>query len=145
MWWLCFIYIYKYMCAYVYTWLWLCHGFYFTVMLHSTTGLYGRPMLEVAYGEISLSLHQGCMGDDSSKRVVGVSACCIVHARHTRVNTRVGSITLFSNFYDIKTYMYYAFKIYIYIYMVYKNTGGLWPRPDPMRFREWFWPPTNFI
>ena len=48
--------------------------FYFTVMLRSTTGLNGQPMLEVAYGEILLSLHRGCMGDDSSGRVVGVSA-----------------------------------------------------------------------
>ena len=45
------------------------------VMLRSTMGPYGRPMLEVAYGEILLSLHMdGCMGDDSSGRVVGVSA-----------------------------------------------------------------------
>ena len=47
---------------------------FFSVMLRSITGPYGRPMLEVAYGEILLSLHQDCMGDDSSGRVVGVSA-----------------------------------------------------------------------
>ena len=46
-------------------------GFYYMVILRSTTGPYGRPMLEVAYGETLLSLH--CMGDDSSGRVVGVS------------------------------------------------------------------------
>ena len=51
---------------------------------------------------------------DNSGRVVGVSACYIAYARHTRVNTSVDSITLFFDFYDIKTYMYYAFKIYIY-------------------------------
>ena len=51
---------------------------------------------------------------DSLERVVGVSACYIAYARRTRVNTSVGSITLFSDFYDIKTYMYYVFKIYIY-------------------------------
>ena len=28
-------------------------------------------MIEVAYGEILFSLHLGCMGDDSSGRVVG--------------------------------------------------------------------------
>ena len=44
------------------------------VMLRSTTGPYGRPVIEVAYGEMILSLHQGCMGDDSLGRVVGVSA-----------------------------------------------------------------------
>ena len=46
---------------------------YLMVMLHSTTGPYGRPMIEVAYGEMLLSLHRGCMGVDSLGRVVGVS------------------------------------------------------------------------
>ena len=40
-------------------------------MLRNTTGPYGRPMLEVAYGEILLSLHRVCMGDDSSGRWLG--------------------------------------------------------------------------
>ena len=44
------------------------------VMLRSTTGPYRRPVIEVAYGEMVFSLHRGCMGDDSSRRVVGVSA-----------------------------------------------------------------------
>ena len=47
--------------------------FYFMVILRSTTGPYRRPMIEVAYGEILFSLHRGCMGEDSSRRVVGVS------------------------------------------------------------------------
>ena len=46
----------------------------FMVMIRSTTGPYGRPVIEVAYGEMILSLHRGCMGDESSGRVVGVSA-----------------------------------------------------------------------
>ena len=41
------------------------------VMLRSTTGPYGRPVIEVAYGEMIFSLHRGCMGDDSSGKVVG--------------------------------------------------------------------------
>ena len=49
------------------------------VMLRSTTGLYGRPVIEIAYGEMILSLNRGCMGDDSSGRVVGVSVRCIAH------------------------------------------------------------------
>ena len=44
------------------------------VMLRSTTGPYGRPVIEVVYGEMIFSLHRGCMRDDSSGRVVGVSA-----------------------------------------------------------------------
>ena len=46
--------------------------FYLMVMLRSTTGPYERPVIEVAYGEMILSLHRGCTGDDSSERVVGV-------------------------------------------------------------------------
>ena len=49
-------------------------NFYFMVILHSIT--YGRPVIEVAYGEMLLLLHRGCMGDDSSGRVVGASTCC---------------------------------------------------------------------
>ena len=45
------------------------------VMLRSTTGPYGRPVIEVAYKEMILSLHRSCMGGDSSRRVVGMSAC----------------------------------------------------------------------
>ena len=51
-------------------------GLYFMVMLRSTTDPYGRPITEVAYGEILLSLHRGCTGVDSSGRVVGVSTWC---------------------------------------------------------------------
>ena len=47
--------------------------FYLIVMLRSTTGPYGRPVIEVAYGEMILSLYRDCMRDDSSGRVVGVS------------------------------------------------------------------------
>ena len=47
--------------------------FYCMVILRSTTGPYGRPMIEVAYGEILFSLHRGCMREDISGRVVGVS------------------------------------------------------------------------
>ena len=48
--------------------------FHMTVMLRSTTGPYGRPVIEVAYREMIISLHQGCMGDDSLGREVEVSA-----------------------------------------------------------------------
>ena len=48
--------------------------FLLMVMLRSTTGPYGRSVIEVAYGEMICSLHRGCMGDDNSGRVIGVSA-----------------------------------------------------------------------
>ena len=44
------------------------------VMLRSIMGPYGRPVIKVAYGEMILSLHRDCMGDDSLGRMVGVSA-----------------------------------------------------------------------
>ena len=47
---------------------------YLMVMLRSTTDPYGRPVIEVAYGEMIFSFHRGCIRDDSSERVVGVSA-----------------------------------------------------------------------
>ena len=86
--------------------------------LRSTTGPYGRSVLKVAYGEFLYFTPPRLYRENSLGRVVGVSACCITHARHTQVNTSMGSITLFFNFFDIKTYMYYAFKIYI----LYKRT-----------------------
>ena len=46
---------------------------YLIVMLRSTIDPYGRPVIEIAYREMILSLHQGCMRDDSSGIVVGVS------------------------------------------------------------------------
>ena len=88
-------------------------GFYVMMMLRSTTSPYGRPMIDVAYGEMIFLLHRDCMGDDSSRRVIGVSAWCIAHVRHTRVNTSVGSKYIIFWFSWYQTYMYYVFKIYI--------------------------------
>ena len=45
----------------------------YMVILHSTIGPYGRPITEVAYGEILFSLYRGYMGDESSERVIGMS------------------------------------------------------------------------
>ena len=69
----CWLYIFllhMYICLYEHA---FDMGFYCMVILRSTTGPYDRPMSEVAYGENLLSLNRGCMGDDSSGRVVGVS------------------------------------------------------------------------
>ena len=89
--------------------------FHVMVMLRSTTGPYGWPVIEVAYGEMILSLHRGCMGDDSSKRVVGVSTWCIAHVWHTRVNTSVGVVYIIFVVCKIykPMYMYIVFKIYM--------------------------------
>ena len=65
------LYIFIYMCLHNHEYVMDFH--IFMVILCSATGPYGRPMIEVAYGETLLSLHRGCMGDESSKEVVGVS------------------------------------------------------------------------
>ena len=65
-----YLYIYIYICILHDD---LMRGHVNLVMLRSTTGPYGQPVIEVAYGEMLLSLHRGCVGDDSSGRVVGVS------------------------------------------------------------------------
>ena len=57
--------LYMYICLHDYDYIMDFFLFYFMVILRSTTGPYGRPMIEVAYGEILFSLHRGCMGDDS--------------------------------------------------------------------------------
>ena len=45
---------------------------WFSVILRSTTGPYGRPITEVAYGEILFSFHRGCMGVKLGKSGWGV-------------------------------------------------------------------------
>ena len=66
------------MYIYIYSYFYVDHdydtGFHVTVMLRSTTGPYGRPVIEVAYGEMILLLHRDCMENDSLGIVVGVSA-----------------------------------------------------------------------
>ena len=66
-----YVLLYMYMCLHGHDY--VMDFFYLMVILRSTTSPYGRPMTEVAYGEMLLSLHRGCMGVDSSRRVVGVS------------------------------------------------------------------------
>ena len=88
-------------CIFWYTWIYLYKYDYvmdlnLMVMLHSTTSSYGRPVIEVAYGEMIFSLHRGCIGDDSSRRVVGMSTWCIAHVWHTRLNISVGSVYAWS-------------------------------------------------
>ena len=98
----------------VYIWYDYVMGFHLMMMLRSTTGPYGRLVIEVAYGEMIFSLHRGCIGDDSSGRVVGMSAWCIVHVWHTQVNTSVGSVYIFSGFSRYKNLYVLCFQIYTY-------------------------------
>ena len=81
--------------------------------LGSTTGPYGRPELEAAYKKTAILLHRGCLGDVSSRKVVGVSTWCITHGRHSRVNTSVGTVYVFLIF-NIKPIRIMFSKIYMY-------------------------------
>ena len=97
--WPCFI-IY----IYIFTWLWLCHGFcLFMVILRSTTSPYGRPVTEVTYGKMLLSLHRDSMGVDSSGKVVGVSTWC--RPCRTYPDQHQCGLNVFSGFL-YKTYVY---------------------------------------
>ena len=100
--------------VYMFTWSWLRHGFVlFMVILRSTMGPYRRPMTEVAYEEMLLSLHRGCMGVDSSERVVGVSTWC--RPCWTYPGQHQCGLNVFFGFQYIKSmYMYNVFIIYIW-------------------------------
>ena len=79
--------------------------------LRSTTGSYGWTCVETAYEEIMIHSTESILGDVSSGRMVGVSPWYIIHDRHTRVNTSVGTVyDIFFCFHDIKIYMYYILK-----------------------------------
>ena len=85
------------------------------VILRSTTGPYGRSIIEVAYGEILISLYRGCMGGDAREEWLGYRHV-VAHVGHTRVNTSVGSMhSIFLSFHTIKLYVLCIFQIYIYI------------------------------
>ena len=80
--------------------------FFILVILRSTTGPYGRPILKVAYGEILFSLHRGCMRVDSSGRVVGMSTWCRPCWDIPGSTPVWAQCTIFLSFYNIKTYNY---------------------------------------
>ena len=113
----------------------------FTVILRSTMGPYGRPMIEVAYGEMLVSLYQGCMGVEAREEWLG--------CRHdvSPMFDILGSTPVWAQciifwFSIYITYVYrYCFKN---LYVVEKNTSGLWPCLGPIRFGEWFRLPMSF-
>ena len=108
-------------------------NFHVTVMLRSTTGSYGRFVIEVAYGEMILSLYRSCMEMIAQEEWL--------RCRHDASpmfdilgSTPVWAHYIIFRFSIYKTYVYrYCFKN---LYVVEKNTGGLWPCLGPIRFRE---------
>ena len=110
-----YVSLYIYMCIHDHDYV---MGLYFMVMLRSTTGPYGRPITEVAYGEMFLSLHRGCTGVDSSGRVIGVSTWCRPYLTYPDQHQCGLNVSFFSFLYIYiykPMYRYTVFKIYIYI------------------------------
>ena len=80
------------------------------VMLRSTTGSYGRPVIEVTYGEILFHSTEAVWELVVREEWLGWQ---------TRVNTSVGSVYIILWFLWYKNlYTYYVLKTYIY----YKRT-----------------------
>ena len=82
------------------------------VILRSTTGPYGRPIAEVAYGETLFSLHRGCIGVELGKSGWGVDML-------SPMLDIPGSTPVWAHcisFLDFHTII----TIYIYTYMVFK-------------------------
>ena len=82
---------------------------WFLVILRSTTGPYGRPIAEVAYGEILFSLHRGCMGVKLGKSGWGVDMMSPMLDIPGSTPVWAQNIIFLFFLKDIKTYMYYVF------------------------------------
>ena len=74
------------------------------------TGSYRRTCYRGRIWEDYDSLYRGCLGDISSRRVVGVFSWYITHSRHTQVNTSVDTVYGILWFSWYKIYMYYVLK-----------------------------------
>ena len=70
-------------------------------MLRSTMGSYGRPVIEVAYGETMIH---------STEAIWEILA----QEEWLRSTPMWAPYIIFFDFHDIKIYMYYVFKIYMY-------------------------------
>ena len=80
--------------------------FYCMVILRSTTGPYGRPIVEVAYGEMLRSLHRGCRGVIAREEWLGCRHD-VAHVETYPGQHQCGhSVYYFFSFHNIKTYIY---------------------------------------
>ena len=133
-------------CIFWYTWIYLYKydyvmDFNLMVMLRSTTSPYGRPVIEVAYGETIFHSTEAVQEMVAREEWLG--------CRHdaSPMSDIPGSTPVWA------PYTFFWFSIYQNLYIcitfskpIYsiKNTGGLWPCPGPIRFRECFRPPMSF-
>ena len=89
-------------------------GFHLMVMLRSTTSPYGRPVIEVAYGEMILSLHRGCMGDVAREEWLGCRHDASPMLDIPGSTPVWAQYILFSGFQRYKNLYVLCFQIYIY-------------------------------
>ena len=73
------------------------HGFCFMVILRSTTGSYGRLIIEVAYEKILFHSTEAVWEVIAREEWLGCRHD-VVHVGHIRVNTSVGSIHIIFGF-----------------------------------------------
>ena len=106
-----YIYIYMFMSLHVHDYV---MNFYFMVILRSTTGPYGRPIAEVAYGEILFSLYWGCMGVELGKSGWGVDMM-------SPMLDIPGSTPVWAHCILFSGFLYYKKIKNKYIYMVFKS------------------------
>ena len=85
---------------------------WFMVILRSTTGPCGRPMLEVAYGDILFSLHRDCLGGKLGKSGWGVDMM-------SPMLDIPGSTPVWAHWILFFGFSYYI--NYIYIYILFSN------------------------
>ena len=104
------LYIYIYKCIFmIMTTSWIL----FMVILRSTTGPYGRPIVEVAYGETLLfSLHRGCMGVKLGKSGWGVDMCRPCWTYPGQHQCGLTYIVLDFHTIIINIYIYIVFNLY---------------------------------
>ena len=104
--------------------------------LRSTTGSYGRPVIAVAYGEMLCHSIETVWEMVAREEWLGCQHDALPMFDIPESTPVWAQCIYFLDFKNIKTYMYYVFK------SIY--TGGLWPRPGPMRFKECFRLPMSF-
>ena len=96
------------------------------VILRSTTGPYGRSMLEVAYGEILFSLHRGCLGGKLGKSGWGVDMMSSMLDIPGSTPVWAHCILFWIFLYYIK-YIYMIFKLLHYIKEHWWSLTLSWP------------------
>ena len=80
------------------------------VMLHGTTGSYGRPVIEVAYGEILFHSTEAVWEMVTREEWLGCRHDASPMFDIPRSTPVWAQYIIFSEFQDIKTFMYYVFK-----------------------------------